>query len=168
HSGPRTYPARRVPRRPPASERGERAASRRRAKHAGQRSERAASRRRAKFIGQRSERAASRRRAKFIGQRSERAASRRRAKFIGTHSHQQAAVVTTDAGDDRAPRSEPEPELVRVTTIVPVDPALAFALFTDEVDAWWRRGPRYRFGDGALRFEPPPRGRLVEVYDEAA
>lgn len=65
-------------------------------------------------------------------------------------------------------------DVVRVTTVVAVDPATAFAVFTEEVDDWWRRGPRYRFrrgrtaGDGLLRFEPGPGGRLVEVYDEAA
>lgn len=74
--------------------------------------------------------------------------------------------MTTGAGGGQG--ANPEADLVRVTTVVPVDPATAFALFTEEVDAWWRRGPRYRFGDGTMRFEPPPRGRLVEVYDEAA
>lgn len=60
---------------------------------------------------------------------------------------------------------------MRVTTVVAVDPATAFALFTEDVDAWWRRGPRHRFRpgrDGVLRFEPGVGGRLVEVYDEAA
>jgi hypothetical protein len=59
---------------------------------------------------------------------------------------------------------------VRVTTWVNVDPATAFELFTAEVDAWWRRGPRYRAGDGTssvMRFEPGPGGRLVERVDPA-
>lgn len=59
---------------------------------------------------------------------------------------------------------------VRVTTIVAVTPAEAFELFTADVDAWWRRGPRYR-ADGArpstMRFEPGKGGRLLEVYDAA-
>lgn len=58
-------------------------------------------------------------------------------------------------------------ELVRVTTTVAVDPATAFAIFTEEVDRWWRRGPRHRFRpgrDGTLAFEPGAGGRLVEVY----
>jgi hypothetical protein len=61
-------------------------------------------------------------------------------------------------------------DAVRVTTVVPLDPATAFAVFTEEVDAWWRRGPRYRFGpgrDGTMRFEPGVGGRLLEV-DETA
>lgn len=62
-------------------------------------------------------------------------------------------------------------DAVTVTTKVAVDPATAFRVFTEEVDAWWRRGPRYRFRpgrDGVMRFEPGAGGRLVEVYDEAA
>jgi uncharacterized protein YndB with AHSA1/START domain len=58
---------------------------------------------------------------------------------------------------------------VRVTTTVAVDPATAFAVFTDEIDLWWRRGPRYRFRAGQagrLVFEPGAGGRLVE-RDEA-
>ena len=51
---------------------------------------------------------------------------------------------------------------VVVSALIAVDPATAFAAFTEEVDAWWRRGPQYRASDGeALRFEPGARGRLV-------
>lgn len=58
-----------------------------------------------------------------------------------------------------------------VTTVVAVDPAMAFAVFTEEVDAWWKRGARFRFGGtrtGVMRFEPRVGGRLLEVFDEAA
>ena len=48
---------------------------------------------------------------------------------------------------------------VVVTTVVRTDPATAFQLFTDAVDAWWKRGPRYRSGEGAVRFES---GQLFE------
>ena len=42
---------------------------------------------------------------------------------------------------------------VKVETLVKTDPGTAFRVFTDEVDAWWRREPRFRFGDGgAMRF----------------
>jgi uncharacterized protein YndB with AHSA1/START domain len=59
---------------------------------------------------------------------------------------------------------------VTVTTLVAVDPATAFEVFTEEVDAWWKRGPRFRFSpgrNGTMRFEPGVGGRLVEIYDEA-
>jgi len=47
---------------------------------------------------------------------------------------------------------------VRVTTVVRTDPAAAFRFFTDEIDAWWKRGALYRHG-GAMRFDA---GRLME------
>ena len=52
-------------------------------------------------------------------------------------------------------------DAVTVTTCVAVDPTTAFTVFTDEIDRWWRRGPRYRFvdGHGTLAFTE---GRLVE------
>lgn len=53
--------------------------------------------------------------------------------------------------------------------MVAVDPATAFEVFTEEIDAWWGRGPRFRWRphrDGTLRFEAGAGGRLVEVYDE--
>jgi hypothetical protein len=56
-----------------------------------------------------------------------------------------------------------------VTTVVAVDPATAFEVFTEEVDAWWKHGPRYRAGGdrkSTMRFEPGVGGRLLEVYDE--
>ena len=62
-----------------------------------------------------------------------------------------------------------ETDRVRVTTVVAVDPVTAFEIFTEEVDGWWKRGPRYRFvKSGVLRFEPGEGGRLVEVIDAAA
>jgi uncharacterized protein YndB with AHSA1/START domain len=57
-------------------------------------------------------------------------------------------------------------EIARVTTFVAVSPDDAFAVFTEEIDVWWRRGPRFRnFATDAseLRFEHDARGRrLVE------
>jgi uncharacterized protein YndB with AHSA1/START domain len=60
---------------------------------------------------------------------------------------------------------------VRVTTFVEVSSADAFAVFTDEIDAWWRRGPRFRFdksGLGTLRFEGGVGGRLVESFADGS
>ena len=63
------------------------------------------------------------------------------------------------------------PDAVTVTTLVEVSPAEAFALFTEDVDLWWRKEPRYRFDSerqGTLRFEPGVGGRFVEVYADAS
>ena len=52
---------------------------------------------------------------------------------------------------------------------VAVDPLRAFAAFTDEIDAWWVRGP-INFFDAArataMRIEPGVGGRVLEVYDD--
>jgi activator of HSP90 ATPase len=57
-------------------------------------------------------------------------------------------------------------ESARVTTFVDVSPDDAFEAFTEEIDIWWRRGPRYRNGGGGtseLCFELDAAGRrLVE------
>lgn len=63
------------------------------------------------------------------------------------------------------------PEQVRVSTQVAVDPAAAFEVFTDEVDAWWKQGPRFRVQPdrpSRMRFEPGEGGRLLEVYQDAS
>ena len=62
-------------------------------------------------------------------------------------------------------------DCVTASTIVTLDPNLAFEVFTEEIDLWWRRGPRFRWiveGNGRLRFEGGPGGRLVEIRDEAS
>lgn len=52
---------------------------------------------------------------------------------------------------------------------VGVDPRTAFAVFTDEMDLWWVRGP-INFYDAARaigrRCEPGTGGRLLELYSE--
>jgi uncharacterized protein YndB with AHSA1/START domain len=55
----------------------------------------------------------------------------------------------------------------RVSVTVAVAPPLAFELFTEEIDRWWRRGPRFRHGarGGFLRIEPGLGGRLFESID---
>ncbi len=61
-------------------------------------------------------------------------------------------------------------DAVRVTSRVDVDPATAFRVFTEEVDAWWRDGPRFRWHPergSALRFEPGVGGRFLETYADA-
>ena len=56
------------------------------------------------------------------------------------------------------------------SVLVEVEPAVAFAVFTEETDLWWRRGPRFRVGGnspGVLTFEPRAGGRLFEAYTGA-
>jgi uncharacterized protein YndB with AHSA1/START domain len=61
-------------------------------------------------------------------------------------------------------------ERARVTTFVAVTPDAAFEVFTDEIDRWWRRGPRFRMSPGeesVLCFELDASGRrLVERTPE--
>jgi uncharacterized protein YndB with AHSA1/START domain len=55
----------------------------------------------------------------------------------------------------------------RVQTYVAVAPADAFAVFTEEIDRWWRHGPRYRIGGkhpGKLHLETRLGGRIWEEY----
>lgn len=60
---------------------------------------------------------------------------------------------------------------VSVSIDVDVEPELVFAVFTEELDAWWGRGPRFRFlapYDGTVTLEPGVGGRLLHVQDAAA
>ncbi len=64
-----------------------------------------------------------------------------------------------------------EQDAVHTSTVVSVDPALAFEIFTDEVDSWWKHGPRFRTGardQSRMRFEAGVGGRLLEVFDDDA
>ena len=63
------------------------------------------------------------------------------------------------------------PASVVVTTRIDVDPATAFEVFTRDVDAWWKQGPRFRVHADRktrMRFEPGVGGRLVEVVEGEA
>jgi mannose-6-phosphate isomerase-like protein (cupin superfamily) len=61
-------------------------------------------------------------------------------------------------------------DAVTTTVEVAVDPATAFAIFTEEIGQWWQPGPinwndpRRAIG---TRMEPGVGGRWLEVYDEA-
>jgi len=60
---------------------------------------------------------------------------------------------------------------VTASVEVSVDPETAFRIYTEEIDAWWVRGPVNFFDGGraaAMRFEPGVGGRYLEVYDDAA
>ena len=55
------------------------------------------------------------------------------------------------------------------TVSIDVEPAMAFEIFTQEIDSWWRRGPRFRNipGDrGFIRMEPGVGGRVFESFGE--
>ncbi|MFZ5896624.1 MAG: SRPBCC domain-containing protein [Myxococcota bacterium] len=65
----------------------------------------------------------------------------------------------------------PASDVATVTVFVLAPPDLAFQVFTDEIDAWWRTGPRFRIGRrraGKLAFEGGLGGRLFETYETAA
>lgn len=62
-------------------------------------------------------------------------------------------------------------DAVVASTRVAVDCETAFDVFTAEVDAWWKHGPRFRTGapgQSRLRFEPGAGGRLLEEFDGSA
>ena len=62
-------------------------------------------------------------------------------------------------------------DAVTVALDIEVEPEMAFAVFTRELDTWWGRGPQYRFlapYQGTLVLEPGVGGRLLHVADEAA
>jgi uncharacterized protein YndB with AHSA1/START domain len=59
-------------------------------------------------------------------------------------------------------------DAARVSVSVAVPPAMAFEIFTNEIDRWWRRGMRFRRGGprgGFIRLEPGVGGRLFESID---
>ena len=54
-----------------------------------------------------------------------------------------------------------------VSVTVAVEPAVAFEVFTAEIDQWWRRGPKWRHAGserGILRVEPGVGGRVFESF----
>lgn len=57
---------------------------------------------------------------------------------------------------------------VQVTVRVEVEPEVAFDVFTNEIDQWWRRGIAYRVAGrrpGTLVLEGKVGGRLFEQYE---
>lgn len=67
--------------------------------------------------------------------------------------------------------TNPSTDQTRVSVLVAVAPDAAFQIFTEEIDLWWRRGPRYRiFGAerGIVHLEPRLGGRLYESIEAGA
>jgi hypothetical protein len=61
----------------------------------------------------------------------------------------------------------PPGDTARVTVFVKVEPAVAFDVFTREIDLWWRRGPKFRHSGrhaGQLALEEGVGGRIFETY----
>lgn len=59
-------------------------------------------------------------------------------------------------------------DAARVTVSVAVPPAVAFDIFTRDIDRWWRRGIQFRNARGRrgfIRLEPHIDGRLFESVD---
>jgi uncharacterized protein YndB with AHSA1/START domain len=62
----------------------------------------------------------------------------------------------------------PPGDQATVTVLVGVPPDVAFRVFTEEIDQWWRRGLKYRVAGkrrGIIRLEPRVGGRLFESFD---
>ena len=60
---------------------------------------------------------------------------------------------------------------VLVALRVPASPSRAFEAFTRDIGRWWRPNTLFLFRrgrQGTLAFEPGPRGRLVERYDDGS
>ncbi len=60
---------------------------------------------------------------------------------------------------------------IKATTVVGVEPPMAFRIFTEETDLWWRRGPAFRFGGeqrGVLRFEAAPTAGFLKRSTRAS
>jgi len=70
-----------------------------------------------------------------------------------------------------APTDDAAADAVKVTVHVRADPGETFRIFTEEIDQWWQRGPRYRIAGsrrGILHLEPKPGGRLFESFETEA
>lgn len=62
----------------------------------------------------------------------------------------------------------PPGDRARVSVAVAVPPEAAFAIFTGEIDRWWRHGARFRNAGprrGFIRVEPGVGGRLFESIE---
>lgn len=66
--------------------------------------------------------------------------------------------------------SAPRGDRAKASVLVKVPPDEAFRLFTEEIDAWWRSGLRYRIGKrrSVVHLEPKLGGRLFESFETAA
>src|SRR5215471_5708848 len=59
----------------------------------------------------------------------------------------------------------------RVSVAVGVPPEVAFRIFTEEMDLWWRRGLKYRIAGtspGSIQMEPREGGRVFESFESGS
>jgi hypothetical protein len=59
-------------------------------------------------------------------------------------------------------------DTARISVSVAVPPHVAFEIFTNDIDRWWRRGSKFRHSgrrSGFIRLEPHVGGRLFESID---
>ena len=59
----------------------------------------------------------------------------------------------------------------RVSLLVRVPPSIAFRAFTEDIDQWWGRGPRYRVANerrGIIHIEAGVGGRLFEQFESSS
>jgi uncharacterized protein YndB with AHSA1/START domain len=58
-------------------------------------------------------------------------------------------------------------DVARAGALVRLPPARTFALFTEDIDRWWRRGPAWRMSArSVVLIEPRVGGRLYEQVEE--
>ena len=64
----------------------------------------------------------------------------------------------------------PSGDQATVSVLVKVPPELAFRIFTEDIDRWWRSGLRYRIGKrrSVVHLEAKLGGRLFETFETAA
>ena len=68
-------------------------------------------------------------------------------------------------------RSAVPGDQVKVSVSVAVEPSVAFQVFTEEIDLWWRSGLRFRVAGknrGIIHLEPRVGGRLFESFETNA
>jgi Activator of Hsp90 ATPase homolog 1-like protein len=61
-------------------------------------------------------------------------------------------------------------DVAKISVFVRVSPEDAFEVFTREIDAWWRQGPKYRIAGkrrGTLFIEAGLGGRLFETFEQS-
>ena len=59
----------------------------------------------------------------------------------------------------------------RVSVAVGVPPEVAFRIFTEEIDLWWRRGLKYRMAGrslGSIQIEPREGGLVFESFESGS